>query len=58
MESNLDKIELRDYYEKVVTLLEYKKELLQKYYDTTENEHNLYVLDYLLTNKLVNIKKV
>lgn len=58
MESNLDKIELRDYYEKVVTLLEYKKELLQEYYDTTDNEHNLYVLDYLLTNKLVNIKKV
>ena len=55
---DLDLIELKDYYDSIVKLLTGKNELLMDYYDRTEDSANIELLDYLLTNKILEIKKV
>lgn len=55
---DLDLIELKEYYESIVKLVTGKRELLMDYYDRTEDSANIELLDYLLTNKIIEMKKV
>jgi len=55
---DLDLIELKEYYESIVKLVTGKRELLMDYYDRTEDSANIELLDYLLTNKILEMKKL